>query len=154
MYFLSMVHTVTKIILIWLENTCDANFSRQITKSSSRFNDLTIFIFFSGCTNIFLEHGSYGNQDCVDAINDLQKYLTSNVPLTIFEHLAEDRNSCTRNHNPLIIWSKDQRIKLGLFLHPSIRKFTVDNKGNELMLSQVRFQPIPNVWIHFFLPIM
>jgi len=92
-----------------------------------------------GCTNIFLEHGSYGNQDCVDAINDLQKYLTSNVPLTIFEHLAEDRNSCTRNHNPLIIWSKDQRIKLGLFLHPSIRKFTVDNKGNELMLSQVKF---------------
>ena len=111
---------------------------------------LTIFICFSGCTNIFLEHGSYGNQDCVDAINDLQKYLTSNVPLTIFEHLAEDRNSCTRNHNPLIIWSKDQRIKLGLFLHPSIRKFTVDNKGNELMLSQVSFQPIPNVWIHVF----
>ena len=108
--------------------------------------------FFSGCTNIFLEHGSYGNQDCVDAINDLQKYLTSNVPLTIFEHLAEDRNSCTRNHNPLIIWSKDQRIKLGLFLHPSIRKFTVDNKGNELMLSQVRFQTIPNLWIHIFLP--
>jgi len=89
-----------------------------------------------GCTNIFLEHGSYSNHECVDAINDLQNYLTSNVPLTIFEHLAEDRNSCTRNHNPLIIWSKDQRIKLGLFLHPSIRKFTVDNKGNELMLSQ------------------
>jgi len=89
-----------------------------------------------GCTNIFLEHGSYGNQDCVDAINDLQNCLTSNLPLTIFEHLSDDRNSCTRNHNPLIIWSKDQRIKLGLFLHPSIRKFTVDNKGNELMLSQ------------------
>ena len=102
-------------------------------------SQLTLCLFFlSGCTNIFLEHGSYGNQECVDAINDLQKYLTSNVPLTIFEHLAEDRNSCTRNHNPLIIWSKDQRIKLGLFLPPTIRKFTVDNKGNELMLSQVR----------------
>ena len=34
------------------------------------------------------------------------------------------------------MWSKDPRIKLGLFLHPSIRKFNVDGKGNELMLMQ------------------
>lgn len=89
-----------------------------------------------GCTNIFLEHGSYGNQDCLDAINDLQNYLISMLPLTVFEHLAEDRNSRTRNHNPLFLWSKDPRIKLGLFLHPNIRKFNVDGKGNELMLMQ------------------
>ncbi len=88
------------------------------------------------CTNIFLENGSYGNQDCVNAIQELQSYLTTLLPLTVFEHLSEDRNSTTRNHNPLIYWSKDPRIKLGLFLHPSIRKFVVDNKGNELMLSQ------------------
>ena len=36
----------------------------------------------------------------------------------------------------MFLWSKDPRIKLGLFLHPSIRKFGVDGKGNELMLMQ------------------
>jgi len=89
-----------------------------------------------GCTNIFLEHGSYGNKDCVDAITDLQNHLIASLPLTVFEHLAEDRNSRTSNQNSLVLWSKDPRIKLGLFLHPSIRKFNVDGKGNELMLMQ------------------
>lgn len=88
------------------------------------------------CTNIFLEHGSYGNQECTDAIGELQNYLIQSLPLTIFENLSEDRNSRTRNQNPLLLWSKDPRIKLGLFLHPSIRKFSVDGKGNELMLMQ------------------
>ena len=89
-----------------------------------------------GCINVFLEHGSYGNQDCVDAIQELQNYLISTLPLTVFQHLADDRNACARTHNPLLFWSLDPRIKLGLFLHPSITKFAVDNKGNELMLNQ------------------
>lgn len=88
------------------------------------------------CTNIFLEHGSYGNQECTDAIGELQKYLVQSLPQTIFEHLSEDRNARTRHQNSLVLWSKDPRIKLGLFLHPSIRKFNVDGKGNELMLMQ------------------
>lgn len=99
--------------------------------SSSQLIDQT-------CSNIFLEHGSYGNEDCVEAIRELQSYLITLLPLTVFEHLLEERNSCSRNHNPLLYWSKDPRIKLGLFLHPNIRKFMVDNKGNELMLIQHR----------------
>jgi len=88
------------------------------------------------CTNIFLEHGSYANQDCLDAVSKLQKHLISFMPLTLFEQLAEDRNSRNRNNNPLFLWSKDPRIKLALFLHPSMRKFTVDGKGNELLFLQ------------------
>lgn len=88
------------------------------------------------CTNIFLEHGSYANQECLDAVTSLQKHLISFMPLTLFEQLAEDRNSRNRNNNPLFLWSKDPRIKLALFLHPSMRKFTVDGKGNELLFLQ------------------
>ena len=53
--YISWVHMQTKIIVIWRENTCDANFSRQITKSSSRFNYLTIlFLFFQDAQIYFL----------------------------------------------------------------------------------------------------
>lgn len=72
--------------------------------------------------------------------------LITTLPLTVFEQLAEDRNSRKsfssglhgiQSHNSnLLLWSKDPRIKLGLFLHPSISKFNVDGKGNELMLMQ------------------
>jgi hypothetical protein len=96
-----------------------------------------------GCANIFLEYGSYGNQDCLDAIADIQSQLTSTLPLVVFEHLAEDRNSPetdrrsrTHHYTSVLLWSKDPRIKLGLFLHPSIRRFSVDGRGNELMLMQ------------------
>ena len=62
--------------------------------------------------------------------------MIQSLPLTIFESLSDDRNARTRHQNSLFLWSKDPRIKLGLFLHPSIRKFGVDGKGNELMLMQ------------------
>ena len=105
------------------------------------------------CTNIFLEHGSYGNEECLCAIEDLQIYLINSLPTTIFEHLAESRNepnrygtpSLTHNssslfgsshHNQLFLWSKDPRIKLSIFLNPHISRFNVDGKGNELMLMQ------------------
>ena len=74
------------------------------------------------------------------------------MPITIFEHLAEDRNESSRSgglstnsgsvlfssshHLHLSLWSKDPRIKLGIFLHPRITRFNVDSKGNELMLMQ------------------
>ena len=87
------------------------------------FSDL----LFQACTTIFLEYGSYGNEDCLDAIDLLQKYLLTSLPLSLFEHLSEDRNSCNRNSYPganqLLIWSKDPRIKLGVFLHPALTKF-------------------------------
>ena len=49
-----------------------------------------------------------------------------------FEHLVEERNSKCRGG--FLLWSKDPRIKLGVFLHPCITKFSVDCKGNEMML--------------------
>ena len=74
------------------------------------------------------------------------------LPITIFEHLAEDRNESNRSrssftsngnalfgsshHNHCLLWSKDPRIKLSIFLHPHITRFNVDGKGNELMLMQ------------------
>ena len=145
------------------------------------------------CTNIFLEHGSYDNEDCVSAVEDLQNYyvkrlaiceeyysynnifwkfnqlqlllswnilhfltyshLRFSLPITIFEHLAEDRNESNRSrslltsssgisyfgsshHSQCLLWSKDPRIKLSIFLHPHITRFNVDGKGNELMLMQ------------------
>lgn len=93
-------------------------------------------IIDNACNNIFLEHGNYCNTYCTDAIRMLQDYLIQSLPLTIFESLSDDRNARTRHQNSLFLWSKDPRIKLGLFLHPSIRKFGVDGKGNELMLMQ------------------
>jgi hypothetical protein len=82
---------------------------------------------FQACTTIFLEYGSFGNEDCREAIEQLQKHLLAALPLSVFEQLSEDRNSCTRNNyqgaNQLLIWSKDPRIKLGVFLHPSLTRF-------------------------------
>ena len=105
------------------------------------------------CTNIFLEHGSYGNEDCISAIEELQVYLINSLPITIFEHLAENRNELNRrrtlaasstsssllgysHHNQFLLWSKDPRIKLSIFLHPHITRFNIDGKGNELMLME------------------
>ena len=82
------------------------------------------------------------------------KLLFFSLPITIFEHLAEDRNESNRSrssftsnsngnalfgsshHNHCLLWSKDPRIKLGIYLHPHITRFNVDGKGNELMLMQ------------------
>ncbi len=85
----------------------------------------------SGCTNIFLEHGCYGNEDCAREISRLQDRLVSHLPTTVFEHLVEDRNGMQTRASELL-WSKDPRIKLGVLMHPSITRFNVDHKGNEL----------------------
>jgi len=86
----------------------------------------------SACTDIFLEHGCYGNEDCTAEIARLQKMLVSSLPTIVFEQLVEARNShkgvCSQ-----LLWSKDPRIKLAVFLHPSISRFNVDAKGNELL---------------------
>ncbi len=84
------------------------------------------------CNKIFLDAGTYGSDACMSAVARLQSYLISSVPLSIFEHLLEDRNS--RIKRCALFWSKDPRIKLAVFLHPSITKFGVDGKGNEMML--------------------
>ena len=34
------------------------------------------------CTNIFLEHGSYGNEDCVAAVDRIQRYLIKRYVIT------------------------------------------------------------------------
>lgn len=73
----------------------------------------------AACTNIFLEHGCYGNEECHQAMEELQAFLVSYLPTSVFEQLAEDRNSHLKS--PLL-WSKDPRIKLGVFLHPSISR--------------------------------
>jgi len=86
----------------------------------------------SACTDIFLEHGCYGNEECTIEIARLQERLISALPSTVFEQLVEERNS----HNGVcsqLLWSKDPRIKLAVFLHPSISRFNVDAKGNELL---------------------
>jgi hypothetical protein len=88
----------------------------------------------SACTNIFLEHGCYGNEECMTEIERMQERLFTDLPLTVFEHLVDDRNSQTRGNQ--LLWSKDPRIKLGVFLHPSISRFNVDAKGNELFQPQ------------------
>jgi len=81
----------------------------------------------SACTDIFLEHGCYGNEECTIEIARLQERLISALPSTVFEQLVEERNS----HNGVcsqLLWSKDPRIKLAVFLHPSISRFNVDAK--------------------------
>ena len=57
----------------------------------------------------------------------LQERLISSLPLSVFEQLVEERNS----HNGVcsqLLWSKDPRIKLAVFLHSSISRFNVDAK--------------------------
>ena len=34
------------------------------------------------CTNIFLEHGGYGNEDCALAVEELQIYLVKRYTMT------------------------------------------------------------------------
>jgi hypothetical protein len=90
------------------------------------------------CTRIFLEQGPYGiSGDCAVALAHLQDFLISTLPLSLFEQLAEERN-VTKSNTPSWSWYGDQRIKLSLFMHPSLTHFGVDSKGNELM------QPIAN----------
>ena len=87
-------------------------------------SQLSFHVFFTkACTAIFLEYGSYGNEDCLEAIDLLQNHLLATLPQSIFQHLSEDRNSTNKNSFQLLIWSKDPRIKLGVFLHPSLTKF-------------------------------
>ena len=67
------------------------------------------------------------SQDCTIEIARLQEKLTSSLPLSVFEELVEERNT----HNGAcgqLLWSKDPRIKLAVFLHPSISSFNVDAK--------------------------
>ena len=90
--------------------------------------DNTSKLVDQACTNIFLEHGCFGNADSMRGIADIQNYLVSQLPLTIFEDLSDDRNSQAQSH----LWSKDARIKLAVFLHPVLTRFGVDSKGNEL----------------------
>lgn len=89
----------------------------------------------------------FGNTSFINAFMNI-----FSLPITIFEHLAEDRNESNRSrstfssnssslfgsnhHNNCLLWSKDPRIKLSIFLHPYITRFNVDGKGNELMLMQ------------------
>lgn len=66
-------------------------------------------------------------QECTIEIARLQERLISALPSTVFEQLVEERNS----HNGVcsqLLWSKDPRIKLAVFLHPSISRFNVDAK--------------------------
>lgn len=87
------------------------------------------------CANIFLEHGVFGKSvECSRAIKRLQHHLVMQLPLTVFEHLVRERNRSRIRTQ--YCWSDDQRIKLGVFLHPNIAHFEVDNKGNELMQHQ------------------
>jgi hypothetical protein len=51
---------------------------------------------FQACTTIFLEYGSYGNEDCLEAIEQLQRQLLTSLPLSVFEQLSEDRNGGSR----------------------------------------------------------
>lgn len=85
----------------------------------------------SVCSNIFLEFGCYGNEDCIRAVEKLQSLLVDQLPLTVFEGLADERNESLQH----LLWSKDPRIKLSAFLHKSITRFNVDAKGNELMMQ-------------------
>ena len=84
-------------------------------------------------TYVNLHFSQQKNQKCILILISFQNFLIEQLPRSIFELLAEDRNNdfCSQ-----LLWSKDPRIKLSVFLHPIITKFNVDAKGNELMQSQ------------------
>jgi len=84
------------------------------------------------CARILLESGPYGSFDCTTAIFDLQCALINKLPWSLFEELAKERNSVKISPSTWA-WCGDQRVKLSLFMHPSLRSFAVDFKGNELV---------------------
>jgi len=75
------------------------------------------------CTSIFLEHGGFQFGECASEVEALQEYLITNLPLTLFEILGSDRNLANRQYQNAFFWIKDPRIKLALFMHPSITAF-------------------------------
>ena len=60
----------------------------------------------------------------------IQSYLTSSLPTAVYERLSEERNAGSKNE---FLWNRDQRIKLGVYMHESITRFCVDAKGNEVV---------------------
>ena len=85
----------------------------------------------AACTNIFLEHGCYGNEDCVRAIGRFQTFLIDQMPTTVFHQLSVECRTHDGHNQPL--WSKDKWIKLGVFLHESLTSFS--GLGCELFQS-------------------
>ena len=87
------------------------------------------------CTNIFLEHGSYANQDCLDAVSKLQKHLISFMPLTLFEQLPEDRNSRNRNNNPLFF--SQSQCPLHSTMHITCTIFLIINNFSPMCITMM-----------------
>ncbi len=89
----------------------------------------------SACTVAFLNHGGYGSEECAGAIDAIQSFLVAQLPNTVFERLAEERNGGLVSASsgarclghPAAAggvggWARDARIKLAVFLHPSLTK--------------------------------
>ncbi len=86
-----------------------------------------------GCSSALLNFGGYGSPECAKAIETMQEQLVSHLPLSTLEDLAEERNNSRLCGSRGVAWNRDARIKLSVFLHPNVTRFSVDTKGNELM---------------------
>ncbi|KAJ9586074.1 hypothetical protein L9F63_020271 [Diploptera punctata] len=73
----------------------------------------------TSCKNIETTYGTYNENGCQEQIAMLQGYLLSNIPGMVLDEVCEERK---------IGIKQDFRIRLAVYMHPTMRKFSVSNR--------------------------
>lgn len=91
------------------------------------------------CDRIQFNYGTYDNPESVSEAAKLQNYLLSSVPGMVVDELCEEQ----RFHDGRL----DVRIKLAVYMHPLMRKFSIAHRSWEIKqdLDDFWIQKIPSL---------
>ncbi|XP_034255528.1 uncharacterized protein LOC117653759 [Thrips palmi] len=94
----------------------------------------------NACEKIHLQYGNYDHPQSSEEVLYLQNYLLSSLPGMVIDELCEE----TRFSN--IYNNTDVRIKLGVYMHPLMKKFSVLQRSWEFrQLDEFWLQKIPSL---------